>query len=479
MLSTAAFNALLKTLEEPPERVIFVLATTDPQRVLPTIISRCQRFDYRRIPLTAMVSHLQTIADKENINIDPTALTLVGQMANGGLRDAESLLDQLSLITGVITPEKVWDLVGAVPEQDLLALLEALAQDEAEAVLRQCRQILNRGREPLTVLQNLAGFYLNLLIAKTAPKSADLVTVTQETWRSLVQLAQQWEIGAILQGQQRLKESEVQLRNTTQPRLWLEVTLLNLLPSACVSAAVKASPGQPTIPRVTAQPITTQVKSVPQAQEPEQPPTPLSPETDSPNVDLDKLWVQVLNHLSNLSQGLFRTQAQLAALDHHSAQVRLKSAPLLKIAQSKVQELEAAFTEVLGRSLRVQLQGPGAGELEKSAPVETAPPRPAPERPAPVNPPPAATPSPAPQSVSQPVLDRKPILEAQPQPPAPLEDGQKVSVQKAVEQLAKSFDGAIIPPDPQETPALEPPKPKVKGRPPVVIPEGEDEDIPF
>ncbi|MEB3175734.1 MAG: DNA polymerase III subunit gamma/tau [Cyanobacteriota bacterium] len=472
MLSAAAFNALLKTLEEPPERVIFVLATTDPQRVLPTIISRCQRFDYRRIPLTAMVNHLQTIADKENINIDPTALNLVGQMANGGLRDAESLLDQLSLIAGVITPEKVWDLVGAVPERDLLALLEALAQDEAEAVLRQCRQILNRGREPLTVLQNLAGFYLNLLIAKTAPKSADLVTVTQETWRSLVQLAQQWEIGAILQGQQRLKESEVQLRNTTQPRLWLEVTLLNLLPSACVSAAVKASPGQPTTPRVTAQPITTPVKTTLQ-EETVTPPL----ETASETVDLDSLWAQVLNQLPNFSQGLFRANSQLTALDDYSAQICVKSAFLL--IKNKVQELESAFANVLGRSLRVQLHNPGAGELEKSAPVETAPPRPAPERPAPVNPPPAATSSPAPQSVSQPVLDRKPIVEEQPRPPAPLEDGQKVSVQKAVEQLAKSFDGAIIPPDPQETPALEPPKPKVKGRPPVVIPEGEDEDIPF
>ncbi|NJO19112.1 MAG: DNA polymerase III subunit gamma/tau, partial [Spirulinaceae cyanobacterium RM2_2_10] len=94
MLSTAAFNALLKTIEEPPPRVVFVLATTDPQRVLPTIISRCQRFDYRRIPLAAMVAHLRAIAQQESINIDPTALTLVAQIANGGLRDAESLLDQ-------------------------------------------------------------------------------------------------------------------------------------------------------------------------------------------------------------------------------------------------------------------------------------------------------------------------------------------------------------------------------------------------
>ncbi|WP_317134452.1 DNA polymerase III subunit gamma/tau [Leptolyngbya sp. 7M] len=94
MLSNQAFNALLKTLEEPPERVAFVLATTDPQRVLPTIISRCQRFDFRRIELEAMVHHLSRIADKEAIDISPDAIQLVAQIAQGGLRDAQSMLDQ-------------------------------------------------------------------------------------------------------------------------------------------------------------------------------------------------------------------------------------------------------------------------------------------------------------------------------------------------------------------------------------------------
>ncbi|MDR9404242.1 MAG: DNA polymerase III subunit gamma/tau, partial [Halothece sp. Uz-M2-17] len=100
MLSTAAFNALLKTLEEPPPRVVFVLATTDPQRVLPTIISRCQRFDFQRIPLAAMIAHLSAIAQKEAIDITEEALAVIAQTAQGGLRDAQSLLDQLSLLSG-------------------------------------------------------------------------------------------------------------------------------------------------------------------------------------------------------------------------------------------------------------------------------------------------------------------------------------------------------------------------------------------
>lgn len=232
MLSTAAFNALLKTLEEPPERVIFILATTDPQRVLPTIISRCQRFDFRRIPIDVMVSHLSAIASKENININSEALQLVAQNAQGGLRDAESLLDQLSLLSGQVTIERVWDLVGTCSELDLMQLLRAIAANKPETVLDCARAVMDRGREPINILQNLAGFYRDLLIAKTAPSRSDLVAVTAATWQALCEEADKLDITNILAGQQHLAKSEVQLKNTTQPRLWLEVTLLGLLPTA-------------------------------------------------------------------------------------------------------------------------------------------------------------------------------------------------------------------------------------------------------
>jgi DNA polymerase-3 subunit gamma/tau len=242
MLSNAAFNSLLKTLEEPPDRVVFVLATTDPQRVLPTIISRCQRFDFRRIPLDDMVGHLQTIAANEAIAIAPEAVTLVAQIAQGGLRDAESLLDQLSLLPEGVSVDAVWDLVGAVPERDLLALAEAIAHDHPEALIDCARRLMDRGREPLMVLQNLASFYRDLLVAKTAPARSDLVALTPPTWERLCTFVQKLDLGTILQGQQHLKASEVQLKNSTQPRLWLEVTLLGLLPSALPSVSPPVSP---------------------------------------------------------------------------------------------------------------------------------------------------------------------------------------------------------------------------------------------
>ncbi|MBD2103090.1 DNA polymerase III subunit gamma/tau [Leptolyngbya sp. FACHB-261] len=250
MLSVAAFNALLKTLEEPPAQVVFVLATTDPQRVLPTIISRCQRFDFRRIRLDAMVAHLSHIARLEKIAITDEALQLVAQVAQGGLRDAESLLDQLSLLEGEITAEAVWDLVGAVPERDLLALLQAIGSDQPEAVLTSARHLLDRGREPLIVLQNLTSFYRDLLIAKTAPERRDLVVITPPTWEQLCAHAAPLSTSAILASQKHLKDSELQIKNTTQPRLWLEVTLLGLLPSALSPAlADTPAPQVLTVPR--------------------------------------------------------------------------------------------------------------------------------------------------------------------------------------------------------------------------------------
>ncbi|MEM8612616.1 MAG: DNA polymerase III subunit gamma/tau [Cyanobacteria bacterium P01_H01_bin.105] len=250
MLSTAAFNALLKTLEEPPPHVVFVLATTDPQRVLPTIISRCQRFDFRRIPLDAMVQHLDYIAQQESIAIAPDALQLVAQLSQGGLRDAESLLDQLGLLDGKITIEAVWDLVGAVSERDLLALVQAVSADDGTQVLILARQLMDRGREPLMVLQSLVAFYRDLLIAKTAGERLDLVAITPPIWAEMVSFAKALPLPWLLSSQQHLRGAEVQVKNTTQPRLWLEITLMGLLPSAQgqqhnSEQAITAAPGKP------------------------------------------------------------------------------------------------------------------------------------------------------------------------------------------------------------------------------------------
>lgn len=376
MLSTAAFNALLKTLEEPPEQVIFILATTDPQRVLPTIISRCQRFDFRRIPLESMVAHLKYIANRENIEINDEAITLVAQIANGGLRDAQSLLDQLSLLSGKITPDRVWDLVGSVAERDLLKLLGAIASDSAEAVLEQCRHLMNRGREPLVILQNLANFYLNLLIAKTAPNRPDMVAATSSTWQQLCQEAQRWELDAILRGQQHLKDSEAQLKNTTQPRLWLEVTLLGLLPSAYrreisvggqapiinseVAFSRRATQLQPSASNSMATTPSKPLQEKPRSQLPTSAPqaidSPAAPVPVADSISQTQIWQALLERLQIFTQALLRSHCHLISLDENVAWIGVKNERLLGLARDKLTEIEAAFQAVCHYRIKVHFQ---------------------------------------------------------------------------------------------------------------------------
>jgi len=385
MLSTAAFNSLLKTLEEPPDRVVFVLATTDPQRVLPTIISRCQRFDYRRIPLEAMVTHLSAIAYQEEINIAPEAVRLVAQIAQGGLRDAESLLDQLSLLSGQVTVEQIWELVGSCSEPDLLNLLQAIAEDCPEAILDCARKIMDRGREPLNVLQNLAGFYRDLLIAKTTSNRSDLVTLTAPTWKALCELAHSWDISTILAGQKHLKDSEIQIKQTTVPRLWLEMTLLGLLKVASSSQMVspaetgiqqnllKIAHQQQPISNPPQQPNT----SVVSTPETSQPPSSENPPLSSPDthasqikpVDLEssstsaepaersqeQVWQQVLAQIQPEStKQMLRQFGSLISLEGTVAHVSLPKKWQEKLnVQDKI---EVAFQKTLNYRVKVILQ---------------------------------------------------------------------------------------------------------------------------
>jgi DNA polymerase III subunit gamma/tau len=385
MLTTSAFNSLLKTLEEPPDRVVFILATTDPQRVLPTIISRCQRFDYRRIPVDAMFKHLTYIAGIEQISIDPPSVKLIAQIAQGGLRDAESLLDRLSLLDGEITPDRVYDAIGSVPEQDLLDLLHSIAKADPESLLDRTRTILERGKEPLTVLQNLAGCYRDLLIAKTAPKRPDLVALTSETWTELVNIAKTWELNWILNGQKYLKDSEIQLKHTTQPQLWLEIAILGLLTVSTqqspVSAPAIAPP--PSALALAPAPSTSQVPPPPAMQvqqvaavpiTPVAPFTPIAAPTPIGTVDLVQTWEQVLQQLLPASRDLFKPFGKLVVVSETQAIVAMKSSTMQSIASGKVPELSKVFSNMFGRSISVKLDVMGKIQAQPSTSTTSAKP---------------------------------------------------------------------------------------------------------
>ena len=397
MLSTAAFNALLKTLEEPPPRVVFVLATTDPQRVLPTIISRCQRFDFQRIPLAAMIAHLRYIAQKEEINITEEALTVIAQVSHGGLRDAQSLLDQLSLLSGQISLDRVWDLVGAIPEQDLISIIQAIKHQNGKEIITLCRQLMDRGREPIIVLQTLAGFYRDLLIAKTAPDQSELVALTTSTWKQLCEIAQEWDIQEILSGQRHLQQSESQVKNTTQPRLWLEISLLQLyrtpqpistqqeVKTVSSSPSPQKPPEQKAVTPSTPPPKEETQKSVPVAAVPsEDHPEDISkPETSSESIETktqEQIWGEVIANLPLPSQSLVRDHCRLLSIEGTVAHIGVKTTPLLSFAQKRQTDIENALKTVLHQDIKVKLQvtgensgNPSVKEISHSPPASPAP----------------------------------------------------------------------------------------------------------
>jgi len=363
MLSTAAFNALLKTLEEPPPQVVFVLATTDPQRVLPTILSRCQRFDFRRIPVEAMEQHLSWIAKQEAIEINPAAIHLVAQMAQGGLRDAESLLDQLSLLPAPVEPDAVWELLGAVPEQELLGLAAALAAADPVALLKNIRGLLDRGREATAVLQGIAGLLRDLVLAIAAPDQPELSSFSPANRAELPALANQLGRQKLLNWQQGLRGSETQLRQSAQPRLWLEVLLLGLLSEPAISSA----------PVVTKS-IHTQVEIVVKNEAPQKAPvinneivnneTINNEVVNNKSQDLAVIWQQILASLELPStRMLLSQQGELVRLDRSKAVVRV--APnWVAMVQSRLPLLEQATTKALGETRQVIIETGSAQVLD-------------------------------------------------------------------------------------------------------------------
>jgi DNA polymerase-3 subunit gamma/tau len=366
MLSTAAFNALLKTLEEPPPRVVFVLATTDPQRVLPTILSRCQRFDFRRIPLEALEGHLHWIAAEESIGITPEALHLVAQRSQGGLRDAESLLDQLSLLPAPIAAAAVWDLLGAVPDQELLRLAGAMAAADPLQVVEGCRELLDRGREPAAVLQGLVSLLRDLLLAGVAPDRLELTSVSPELRPQLPEVARRIGKARLLRWQSQLKGSEQQLRHSVQPRLWLEVLLLGLLAEPAPVAPSSSAP-MPASSAPAAAPMAPVEATAPPAATPTA--AAVTPaESLPPAENLAELWQQILANLELPStRMLLSQQAQLLRLDERRAVVRV-AGTWMAMVQSRLPLLEKAVASALGSPRQLTLEAGGDAPASVAAP---------------------------------------------------------------------------------------------------------------
>lgn len=216
MLSDSAFNALLKTLEEPPKQVVFILATTQPQDVPPTIISRCQRYDFHRVNANDIIKHLDYIAKKEKIAVEPDCLKLVAQKADGSLRDAISLLDQLhSSVAETLTEARARELLGMLPEETYRALLEHLKEGQGREALTLASKAVDEGGDIKELIAGFMEYLKNLVISRlVSPSSFDKeITPSSEDILRM--------IGVLVQLARDVKES-------TQPRTLLEVALIRL-----------------------------------------------------------------------------------------------------------------------------------------------------------------------------------------------------------------------------------------------------------
>ncbi len=229
MLTTEAFNALLKTLEEPPEHTIFILATTDPNKLPQTVLSRCQRFDFRRIGTDDIVRRISRIAEAEGIDITPDAAELVAEIGDGSMRDAISTLDRCAAFGGEkLTTERVGEITGIIGSKRLFDIADAVVKDSAKDALAVSGEVLNAGKEAQFLLENLIEHFRALLICKTTDKPAAMLEKTEQAAERYSKQAEKYSSERILYSIKALSDCLAQAKWLSKPRIAVETAMVKL-----------------------------------------------------------------------------------------------------------------------------------------------------------------------------------------------------------------------------------------------------------
>ncbi|MDK8184003.1 DNA polymerase III subunit gamma/tau [Paenibacillus sp. UMB4589-SE434] len=228
MLTTEAFNALLKTLEEPPAHVMFILATTEPHRLPATIISRCQRFDFRRVSLEEQVERLEQVCRQEEITADGESLEYIAKLSDGGMRDALSLLDQAASFTdGQVTYQQVLDITGGMPEEQFAKLAVAVRDQDVAAVLTGIEQLMLEGKSADKCMESLLYFFRDLLMLKLVP-NGDRMTDRMTRADDFKELAHSFATDRIFSIIDALNRYQTEMKYAVQPQTLFEVALLHI-----------------------------------------------------------------------------------------------------------------------------------------------------------------------------------------------------------------------------------------------------------
>ena len=425
MLSNTAFNALLKTLEEPPKNVIFILATTEVHKVLDTIKSRCQRFDFRRITTDDIVKHLRYISDKEEINITDDALFTIAKNSAGGMRDSIALLDQLSILDGeeAISTDDINNLLGRISFDTLNELSNAIVDSNPQNAIEILEKIYNSGNEPSQILTNLMDYFKNLLIVKTCRPEIifELTQLNEAQIKILKEQATKLETHQITFLIDKTSNYIKEVKTTNNPRLWLEVVIIDI---ANLTENTSLSELQNRIARLEggAVPVSTAIyKTPPKAEPPIQkikeqlaaavgkptqqpsvqttvpkPEPPVAPKQEAqqqieefspmptakaaPSNDMAPLWGQLLDNIHSApTRALLKQWANPIKIEPAEVILTIKNELLLNqfVSGNKKKILTDAVDALFGQTdSNIVVRLPQAGdEIVKPAPVHKAPPR--------------------------------------------------------------------------------------------------------
>ena len=228
MLSSAAFNAFLKTLEEPPAHAIFILATTEKHKIIPTILSRCQIYDFKRITILDIQGHLRTIAVKESIQYEDDALYLIAQKADGALRDALSIFDRLSTFSHKnITLAKAAEVLNILDYDQYLKIVDLARENDIPAVLSSFNEIVKRGFDSHTFIAGLGNHFRDLMMAQNA-STIELIEVGEQTKAKFAEQARNWKPQLLIDGIEICNHADINYKNSKNPRLTVEIALMQL-----------------------------------------------------------------------------------------------------------------------------------------------------------------------------------------------------------------------------------------------------------
>lgn len=228
MLTDEAFNALLKTLEEPPSHAIFILATTEPHQIPQTVLSRCQRFDFRRIGIDDIARRINKITEAEGIQITPDAAELVAELGDGSMRDAISILDRCAAFGGELTTDRISEITGIVAGKQLFDIAEAIAADDAKSALCRADEILNTGKEAQNLIENLIEHFRGLLVCKATDAPAELLEKTEQAADRYKDQAEKYSVERLLYSIKALGEYLAQAKKMSNPKIAVEMAMVKL-----------------------------------------------------------------------------------------------------------------------------------------------------------------------------------------------------------------------------------------------------------